>query len=208
MFSQIMVAPMAGLNLTNMSISGYSIDLIDMGPESITNHMSPAFHVGAVMEIAIIKGLSVEPGLLFSQKGTKIVFTYSLYPNLSSTATQRLNFIEIPANMKYSFSHRKFKIFVYTGPNIGIGINGNIYGYTGDKNITFGGGNATFKRMDLGLNFGAGTEIKNIFLKIGYQFGLSNIAENPQFVGQSGKEKNKLFMISVGYYFDISKKPK
>jgi hypothetical protein len=153
---------------------GYNHSFIDGGPlpQGVEGIARPGFHIGIFKEYEL-KRWSIMPSLLYTVKGFRVsVVPPSTPPGVSSiTGTRAFNYLELPINLLYNFKIKPGKIFVSAGPYVGYllaasGHNTTTAGgtatYTEKK---FGiGGSGDYKRIDLGVNFGAGTVLKNGFL--------------------------------------------
>jgi len=173
--AQVKFGVKAGVNFANMKITDESFD------------SRTGFHVGVISDISLLGKLAIQPGVLFSQKGTK-----------TDGAKMNLNYIDVPVNLMYKFGVGPIKIFVAAGPNFGYGIGGKLkIDGQDDEDVKFGSGDDdTYKALDLGLNLGAGVQISSIQVGLQYTFGLSNISN-----ADEGTIKNKVFGISVAYLF-------
>jgi hypothetical protein len=171
---------MGGLNLSNMA---FKTDDISISPST-----KAGFHIGASFEIPIFKIISIEPALLFSAKGCKI-----------SDFKTNLYYLEVPINVKATFDVKVVKIYGALGPYIGIALFGNNKVEDEKESIEWGS-DGDFKRIDVGLTFGAGVEIGAIpiYFGLSYSLGLSNISANSD---GDASVNNRVFGISVGYKF-------
>jgi hypothetical protein len=182
----------AGLNLSKMLLKN------DNGTYSDDLKMHPGFHVGATAEFPINDMFSFEPGLLLSTKG------YNYERPGSSDYTEKLNlfYFEIPLNAKATFDVEGVKIYGAFGPYLGLGLSGKYKtktsGVSDNSTVNWGSDseNDDLKRFDLGINVGAGVEIKSILVGINYGLGLANISS---YTDGGNKAKNRVFAISFGY---------
>lgn len=201
----------AGLNLSNMSIKNI--------PSGFEEKTLPSFHLGGVAEFNIAENFALEAGVLLSGKGGK--YEYSETESgitITGILTVSPLYLEIPVNALYKAELGSAKLLLFVGPYIGLGVGGKIkteYTASGlpsgvtlsslgfdldeSEDIEYGtDDNSTLKRIDFGLNIGAGIEIKNIQIRAQYGLGLSNL--DPK--GSSDSEtKNKVIGISIGYMF-------
>jgi hypothetical protein len=182
----------AGLNLSKMLLKS------DNGNYSSDLKMHPGFHIGATVEIPITDIFSFEPGLLLTTKG------YNYKRPGSSDYTEKLNlfYFEIPLNAKATFDVEGVKIYGAFGPYLGLGLSGKYKtktsGVSDNSTVNWGSDseNDDLKRFDLGINVGAGVEIKSILVGINYGLGLANISS---YTDGGNKAKNRVFAISFGY---------
>ncbi len=174
-----------GLNFANMSITSSGITV---SPKSVTE-----FHVGPIADFQLKNDFSLNTGLLYSVKG----FKFSMD---SETATETLNYLEIPINLAYKFPIKdNSKFFIQAGPYLAYAISGKDKVGSESMDVEFGtGGN---KRFDSGLGFGAGIEFGSIVASLNYQLGLANVIDV-----EGSEAKNKVFQISLAYMFPAKKK--
>ncbi len=180
--AQIKSGYIFGLNLatTTLKTPGISIE-----PEILTG-----VHFGEIFEIPLNKNFTLQPGLLLSAKGSifKIDTTeFFLFPI----------YFEVPVIAVCSFGSDKIKISLFAGPYFACGIGGKL---ESGENIRFGSAeNNDLKPFDVGLNFGAGINIKRGFQVTGqYGLGLANISPT---TSVESEMKNKVIGISVRALF-------
>jgi len=186
----------AGLNFANMSFSNseYSVS-----PSSRTT-----FHVGVIADIPLMQSLYIQTGLYFQNKGCK---------NLDEDGdgeTYKPMYLEIPilASYRYDFSDAA-QLQINFGPYFAYGIGGKVetlYDGEDDEEDFFGNyeddDNAGYKHFDMGLQIGAGITLsQHYYLGFAYQFGLVNIYDLPSNYDGDYSEKNRNWMISLGYNF-------
>lgn len=139
-----------------------------------------------------------------------------------ATGTTKTNpmYLEIPINAKYGFDLGGKKLYVAAGPYLGFGIGGKdkkesdvkftwddgvsdaikemtkktYENQTGSSDSKIEWGDKGMKRMDIGVNIGAGIEFGAIGVGIQYGLGLTEIAKD-------SKVKNRVIGISVSYKF-------
>lgn len=167
--------------------------------------MNPGFHIGAIIDVRINDFLTLEPGLLFTTKGTR----YELEMVNEPRVRINLYYFDFPLNIRFSHDcGNAMKLFATVGPYLGIGISGKIQlsvedqgnQETEEREIKWGNDVAEddIKRLDMGLTFGGGIEINSILAGISYDLGLYNISANQN----NGKiNKNRILKFSVGYRF-------
>ncbi len=184
----------AGLNLGNVKEKGGG----GINPDY---NMNPGFHVGMAVEFPINTWLAVEPAVLFDQKGAK--YNQSIL-GTDIDASIRLNYIDIPVNLKVSQKmENDMRIFATAGPYLGIGLSGKIKGDVGgqkvDEKVIWGSSeDDMYKRMEVGATFGAGVEFNMIQVGLSYDLGLSNVSA---VTIDDYSSKNRVLRFSVGYRF-------
>jgi hypothetical protein len=156
-----------GLNLANVSISPAQTGF---EPKSIIS-----FHAGLVLDASLSESISIQPALLFSQKGYGVSGS-SGGVTIDGKAT--LNYLEIPINVLY---HATDALTFGAGPYLGYALSGNASttvtsagkSQTDSKSLDF---DKDVKRIDYGLNITAGYEvIEGLIISANYSLGLANI---------------------------------
>lgn len=173
-----------GINFANMSFSN---DGFGVSPKSIVG-----FHFGPVVDFQLQENLRLNTGLLYSLKGFKMEVE-------GESGTMKFNYLEIPINFAYKFPvSETSNFFIQAGPYFGYALSGKEEGGGESNDIEFG--KDQWKRLDLGLGFGAGLEFGSIITSLNYQLGLANLADDPDVT-----VKNKVLQISLAYMFGAKK---
>lgn len=188
----------AGVNFQN--INGR-----DASDDKLENKLVPRFHIGANAEIPIAPEFYVQPGLLFSTKGTKFDEGYAGNPKLN------LSYIEVPVNLLYKPTLGAGKLLVGFGPYVAYGIGGKLKTDGDDTDVKFKGkvkvgddpNLVYFKPFDAGANFLFGYEFANRFsAQLNAQLGLVNINSDYDGIPDTdARSANTGFGVSVGYRF-------
>lgn len=192
--AQLSLNPEAGLNISTLSTK---INDYKMSGKSILG-----YKFGAVLDIGIVKGFYIQPGLFYTMKGGE----YDLLGG-QTTKKIKMNYLEVPLNFAYRFDFDGAgAVFAAVGPYLGIGMSGKIKttttGITADQDIKFGSGNDESKKLDYGLNFGVGyISPINLYLRVQYGLGLANIS-NPS----GSSQKHGVFSVSLGYAFELNER--
>ncbi len=209
--AQVNFGIVAGPNFQNVNGKGFS-------GEKLENGLIVGFHSGVIASIPIAPDFYFQPGILYSQKGTRSnqfqLPTKSTNNEFSTTL--RISYIEMPLNLLYRPQFGNGHILIGFGPYIAAGIGGSqVYKY-GELELTqkikFVSGveesdwdfdHAYYKRFDAGANIFAGYEMEmGLFFRLNAQLGLLNI--NSELIGYNGNEsalKNTGFGLSLGYNF-------
>ena len=186
--AQVKFGPKVGMNLSTMTLksSGLSFD-----PKMLVG-----FHAGLVSEIGLTDNLKLQPGILYSSKGSKYEIT--LFEE-SFDFTMAPAFIEVPVNLMYSFGPGDTKFNVFAGPYFAYGIGGKSKSDGESEDISFGTSeDDDMKPLDIGVNFGVGVNIKGFLISAQYGLGLTNLSTED--TGDT-EIKNQVIGISVGYLF-------
>ena len=184
----------AGVNFQN--INGK-----DAGDAELKNSLITGFHGGVNAEIPVGTGSYLQPGVLFSKKGTE----------LKNTGEKvKLNYIEVPVNFIYKPALGKGSVILGFGPYVGFGIGGKVErGGNNDTEINFTKSvNATpsltagnFKSFDAGGNLLAGYQFANgVSFQLNTQLGMVNInPEHQNATNDQTRWRNTGFGVSLGY---------
>lgn len=170
----------AGVNLADQSVSaeGLSVDL-----SSKTGIIGGAF-------VAFSAGprLSIQPELLFSQKGSKL----SLF---GSEAKTKMDYLEIPVllKLKLGLPTAPTAPFLFAGPSFGILASAKQEALGMEEEDV----KDAFKSTDVGLAFGAGLDAGKITLDARYTLGVTDIDE-----ASGVSTKNNTITLMVGYYLN------
>jgi hypothetical protein len=174
-----------GLNLSSMAIKTKGTSTISKATAGI--------HYGGCFDLPVTDNFSLQPGLLFSAKGTSYkidTLEYTISPI----------YIEVTIISKFSFGSEAIKGSVFVGPYFAFGVGGYKIEPGGDlKSIRYGSGEvADLKAFDVGLSFGTGIKIKSIMISVQYGIGLANIVPANSVELEM---KNRVFGISVNTLF-------
>jgi len=208
-FAQVIFGLKAGLNLANI------LDKDDNATYSSNYKYKTGFHFGATAEFPVSKVFSIEPGLLYSQKGFLKPVSASAFDGLALSSAEikaTFSYLEIPVNAVYKIDLRGTKFLISGGPFLGYALSAKlkateaVLGDNSDqKEFTLNIGNKEsddLKPLDYGLNLGTGVEINDLTFGIQYGLSLANIAPVND---QGWKIKNKVLGFSVGYKFGSKK---
>ncbi len=167
------------------------------------------FHVGAIAEMDIAEQFAVETGLILSTKGVKLEGSGSEEDvTFTMTVKMRPIYLEIPVNAKYKIDLGGKNLYFAAGPYLAFGVGGNI-----KADIDIGGiksennseslkwGNSDedhIKRMDFGINIGAGVDLGHIGVGVQYGLGLSQIIPDDD---MDKTKSNRVLSLSLSYKF-------
>jgi hypothetical protein len=199
-----------GLNLANVSITENG--RID-DAKTLTS-----FQVGIIGDFNLCDFIALQPGLLFTGKGSK---TQSGDPADANyfKATSNPMYIEVPLNFVFKAPlGDDTKFFAGAGPYLAVGIagknktEGKIFGasFSSEKNIEWsdddpttldydeGAGFGILKRFDYGLNGTAGIEVQNIVLSANYGFGLAKLQSGSN-SSENDINKHRVLSFTIGF---------
>lgn len=138
------------------------------------------------------KGFGLETGLLYTQKG-------SIDKN-HLTNKYKLNYIEIPLNLRYLLQLGPIGIYAHAGLYGGYLTNMKHQTEAGKKEIELG---SFSDRLDFGYNAGAGIELlRKIQLGFNWSAGFKNLSYLYESIDPSITTcKNRLFSVTLAYLF-------
>lgn len=216
-FAQFSVMPKAGINFSNVAFSNELeqsfIDGFNFEKKSVTGFIG-----GAAFQVGLLEGLSVQPELLFIQKG----FLLDLGPFGESKFT--INYLEVPLLFKYTHDLELLKIFVNLGPSFSLGLGGKVKTTTpfGDDeaSVKFGEAPANTtdvyfdNRLDLGLQGGLGVAVTlgpgDVVLEGRYGYGFSNLFDKDEALNltrEDVKTQHRVISIQLGYSIPLGNDP-
>jgi hypothetical protein len=182
----------AGVNFQN--INGK-----DAAGNDLKNDLLTGFNAGINAEIPLSSGFYLQPGALYSTKGTKG----------SNDSKVKLSYIEVPVNFIYKPILGSGNMLLGFGPYVGFGVAGKVESANGastdvkfTKNYDATSGAPQFKRFDAGGNLLAGYEFaNNVSFQLNAQLGLADINPGTTTANDKTKLKNTGFGLSLGYRF-------
>lgn len=113
----------------------------------------------------------IESGLYYSGRGAK-----------KDKLSVSLNYLELPILIKYGIQATDdIAVLPFIGPYFSYGIAGKYKYPIANGTIEKDSSYDAFNHFDMGFKVGCGAEYNMLYLELGYQFGVTNIAEdNPQ----------------------------
>lgn len=165
---------------------------------SISGDSKVGFTAGVFADLGLSENFVFQPGLNFVQKGSKI-------SSNGATATQTLNYIELPLNVLYRTPAGSGHFFGGIGPALGYGVSGTAKSDGESQDIHFGSSDTDdYKPFEVSGNILAGYEFSNgFFVSANYNHGFSNILNGGD---SDASAKNSYIGIRLGYKFGGSPK--
>jgi hypothetical protein len=178
------------------------------------------YYIGASVGFQFNKYLAFQPELLFVKKGNKgQAYTSNIYVNSSTgyairdvlvKSTMQLDYIEFPLNLACNIpTGKNGMFFIGAGPSVSYLLSGSLTLDPSKEGVTFNldedekkfdlfeDDESILSRVDFGFNFFAGYQYKRIFVKVGHNWGLNNIATSKE--EGDASFKNKYFNIAFGF---------
>ena len=183
--AQVRTGQMVGFNFSNMELSA--------GGSPIKAEGATGIHYGLIFSIPANDNFAFQPGIIFSAKGSSFMLD-TLDISLSPI------YIEIPLNAVLSFGGDAYGVTFFTGTYFSYGIGGTKIVSGGEaKEIAFGSGDSKdLRHFDIGLNFGAGFNIKRFLISAQYGLGLLNLSPSES---NSTEMQNRIIGISLTTLF-------
>ncbi|HEY2722459.1 MAG TPA: porin family protein [Chitinophagaceae bacterium] len=200
-----------GLNLGNVSVT-------DNGRVDDSKTLA-SFQVGLIGDVHLASILYLQPGVIFTGKGTK---------SQSGTegsddwfkATTNPYYIEVPVNLILKSPTGPIKFFGGAGPYIAMGVAGKnkVDGAVGGVNFSSensikwskddpttlnteeGAGFGIMRRFDYGLNGIVGIEVKPVVISVNYGLGLAKLQSGTN-SSENDNNKNRVLSVMVGIKF-------
>ncbi|MFC0773252.1 porin family protein [Terrimonas alba] len=199
-----------GVNLANVSVT-------DKGGIDDAK-MLTSFQVGVIGDLNVTSFLALQPGIIFTGKGTKTQMGNEGDANFYR-ATSNPYYVEVPVNLVFKTPTGASKFFVGAGPYIAMGIagknkvNGSIAGvsYSSEKNIKWsnddpttlneeeGSGFGIMKRFDYGLNGTVGIEASKMVISANYGLGLAKLQSGSGGSGEDNNNKHRVLSFTLGF---------
>ncbi|MDB5228874.1 MAG: hypothetical protein JWN78_3067 [Bacteroidota bacterium] len=210
---------LTGINFAKVHDPKFSPDDLDDDEKIV---VKPGVLVGVGINFAFNRYISLEPELLFSQKGIKDVWKSG---RDKETYTETYNYLEMPIMINGGYSNSKFEAFGSIGASVGFWISAK----TKDVTIISGEKDVEKDKLDLTKNtgssiianrveaaihagFGAGYKIKGmaIGLELRGSIGMTGLERKskdaPSYVPKPTKLTNRV--ISLCLYLKLGNKPK
>lgn len=155
---------------------------------------------GVFLEIGLPGPISIQPEVLYVQKGAKISFAEG---EITGTLKANIDYIEIPLLLKFNLVSGGLTIpSFYAGPYFGFNTKAEFVisaaGYTETQDIK-----DDIKNTEFGVTFGLGLTQKLGVMKLTfdarYDLGISNIIEETVEGPSSIKTRTWLFMAGISF---------
>lgn len=161
--SQVRTGQIVGFNFATMKLNA--------GGSPVEAEGATGIHYGLIFSIPASYNIAFQPGIIFSSKGSSFLID-TVDISLSPI------YIEVPLNAILSFGRDAFGVTFFAGTYFSYGIGGTKIVSGGEaKEIAFGSGDGKdIRHFDLGLNFGAGFNIKGFLITAKYGLGLANLS--------------------------------
>ncbi len=179
-YSQISIK--AGVNFASIAESAYEPNYTEYENKSVVG-----FQAGLAFDLAPKSVISIQPEILYIQKGGKT--GYRLDANNSVSTRVYYNYVEVPvlAKLKLNLGEHNSSVYFLGGPYVGLAVSGKskqsitLAGQTTstEKNFTFDNSSEgdRNRRLDWGLSFGGGVKVNSVFVDLRYNLGINNLLD-------------------------------
>ena len=181
----------AGVNFSKQNNNGDGADM----------DYRVGFKAGVEADLNIVRSLSVNTGVYYTQKGYKS--EYSDYRGSLKT-TDNVGYIEIPVLASYRVKLSDAAQFqLNVGPYFAFGVSGkqkvkSTFAGQDDYEIDSFDEYDGMKKSDIGIHAGAAVTYNNMYIGISYERGLKNVSN------KTGADfSNGSIGISIGYNFNL-----
>lgn len=179
----------AGLNIADQQFSN--------GNYNITSESILGFHAGLIGEVPLTRSLYFNSGIIYTEKGcSEKIETIAG----NSEQTLRYGYLEIPLNLALKFDFVNVRPFVQAGPYASY----VLYDKLSSDNGLFENFEFDTKKMDFGINAGAGVEFSNLQFSVNYEWGIVNLAdinERYSIMDEDFSAKNGVLSVSLAILF-------
>lgn len=157
------------------------------------NKAKIGFNVGVLADYDFAPNVGLQSGLFATTKGFKHKGNLAEY-------THNLTYLQLPLHIAYKVDVTPgTKVFLHGGPYAAYGISGKNTNKRGiwelNVNKLFGDSPSPYKPFDAGLGIGAGFELGQVVIDLGWDMGLVDISNTSKSV------KNQNAYLSLGYKF-------
>lgn len=178
---QAQVAIKAGVNFASISESATLEQY-----ESLKNNSVAGFQAGLSFDLGLSKVFTIQPEVLFIQKGGKS--TYVINENNKVVSRLYYNYVEVPVLAKLKFYKEDGGgFYLLGGPFVGLALGGKtkttvtLLGNTttSEDDFNFDNDNEADRqrRTDWGVSFGGGVKFGHVFLDARYNLGINNLLD-------------------------------
>jgi hypothetical protein len=176
-----------GVNFSNL----YTEDVDD-------NNILTSFNAGLYVNLPVSTGVSIQPELNFSRKGSELVYDNAF---ASGTTRIKLNYLEMPVLLKLNVTPN---FNIHFGPYAAYLIDGKATNESNDGSFNFEDNisNDDLNKWDYGLSGGVGLDFGSTSLGVRYNYGLQTIGKERNFGGSTytfPDSKNSALSMYIGF---------
>lgn len=181
--SSAQISIKAGVNIASMSESATIDTYEELEKESVTG-----FQGGFAFDLAPASMFSIQPEVLYIQKGGKT--TYAINDDNKIESRYYYNYLEVPvlAKLKFIGEDSPVGFYLIAGPYAGLALGGKVkttttvlgQASTSEDEFNFDNEDEDDfqRRMDWGVSFGGGITFRSVYLDLRYNLGINNILDS------------------------------
>jgi hypothetical protein len=176
-----------GLNFSNMYID-------DVGDEK----MKLGWHAGFFGKFPLTRGVSLQPELLYSSKGTKLNYTAPLIG--AGEYRFNLNYVELPVLLSFNIGEN---FHINVGPYAAYLAHADVTEIENDGTVDelLELDEEDFKRWDFGAAAGIGFDVNKFTIGARYTLGLTEINDATILSSIAPNSKNSAINVFIGFAF-------
>ncbi|MGN0195350.1 MAG: porin family protein [Candidatus Cryptobacteroides sp.] len=169
------------------------------------------YNVGVTLEIPLIAGLTIQPGLVYQVKGASLDVVASDITGAVSTVDTKVGYLEVPVQVQYGLDLLLLRPYVFAEPFVGINVNPKTDFKLASITNSFKGDDTYTSRLEYGLGVGAGVEVWKLQLSVRYFWNFGNLFdENGKLNDVAGEVAESVFKentnfkgltINLAYFF-------
>ncbi len=204
---QAQVSIRGGINIASMSANATEKNYNDYENQSIFG-----FQLALAMPFKVSNNVAIQPEIVFIQKGGKSQYVTNENNKYISTFTS--NYIEVPVSLKLGLGNTSgggIGFYVLGGPYVGIALNGKYKNEltllgatsTSEKTVDYSSDSNQEKRIDWGVNVGAGLSLGKMYLEGRYNLGINNLLDDNATNSNTNApyRRNRGIGLTVGLHF-------
>ncbi|MCC7465760.1 MAG: PorT family protein [Saprospiraceae bacterium] len=198
----------AGVNLASVAEDAVEENFAEQSSKSIVG-----FQAGLAFDLATESAFSLQPELLFIQKGGRV--SYGFNDNNKVESRYYYNYVEVPvlAKLKFYNTERNTGLYLIAGPYAGLAVSGKVkttltvFGQssTSEEDISFDNDDPDDRnrRLDWGFSFGGGIKFGQAYLDLRYNLGINNLLDQDADNQNDNKpyRRNRGVGLALGYAF-------
>ncbi|MBP2649039.1 MAG: hypothetical protein H6Q77_2663 [Gemmatimonadetes bacterium] len=152
------------------------------------------FAAGGFIAIRFGSGFSVQPEVLYTQKGVKIDFSDG---SMSADLRYKADYIDVPVLARYTFG-KGLRGYVFAGPSFDFQLStkvaASLLEQSGEQDVS-----EDVENFEFAMVFGGGIEVGPLLLEARWSEGLTNLAADA--TSEDPVIKSRTYLFLVGFRF-------
>lgn len=175
-----------GINYTNVDLKGKGFDFRD----------GTGWHFGAGFQTGSVMGFSLQPELLYSVQGVKLV-------DVAGTVevTKKSSYLELPVNIQWGIDLIAAKPFVMLTPKVSYNLKN--WANRQSNNSLWDQVIQEKTHLDFGIGVGAGLNIWKLQITAKYEWSFGHVSDLEEYLDQAKEARKTIgnLQVSVGFRF-------